>query len=633
MTYRTVICVLLVGVSGVALACGRATEEDDPPTRLVEPPFASLEVPFEPTPNSLVSQEEPEPFYEQSAPSSSKIYRGATTLEERMLNADAIVRAELISFRAVAEQVRLSPLAEPDVWTYEAVLEFRFLVLEWIVGSGSNEITVVVPIFGVEKTQAQAESILPMIAELHDTRWDERDAILFLKNSHITLLSTDRADRFFLTIYDVAHPYSIESRWDKLWLPAAQVHSFLSPGEFFTAATVNNMEFLLDEPRPVTEADLRLPAVGYPVPVEHAPKITLGDFKTKVVELRAEMNAGGTEDHKRCVVSKYERQRFFAHLLDTNPDWEYDGSNLSPPNTHSFESGMAAGSVVHEEDIATRPFLPDIPDEVWIDSFDADLFSADPLSFTRRVTATRPLPNGMYTFYFNHKVGVQQLCEGNSFRYKWTVNVTAPTGTLHELFFDPVTVGTTVAADATNGVLKPSSFTSANDVAATLNSITYGTTSTGSGQGGTVKVEVDPLTALAGHIVDIIELDGTVSLSLDVSDATVDSANDTLSWSVASQPWEDGDLLMVRIREAPPEPVFESSSYTFDAAEDASVGSYRPDFSSAKLREGITTIAPRGRALQGVGLSSLRFHPIGGEPGDDKDGQEAWFTARNASLG
>ena len=34
----------------------------------------------------------------------------------------------------------------------------------------------------------------------------------------------------------------------------------------------------------------------------------------------------------------------------------------------------------------------------------------------------------------------------------------------------------------------------------------------------------------------------------------------------------------------------------------------------AKLREGTTTILPRGRALQGVGLSSMRFHPIGEGP-------------------
>ena len=36
-----------------------------------------------------------------------------------------------------------------------------------------------------------------------------------------------------------------------------------------------------------------------------------------------------------------------------------------------------------------------------------------------------------------------------------------------------------------------------------------------------------------------------------------------------------------------------------------SVGSYRPVIAGAKLREGTTTILPRGRALQGVGLSSM----------------------------
>ena len=63
-----------------------------------------------------------------------------------------------------------------------------------------------------------------------------------------------------------------------------------------------------------------------------------------------------------------------------------------------------------------------------------------------------------------------------------------------------------------------------------------------------------------------------------------------------------------------------------------SVGSYRPVIAGAKLREGTTTILPRGRALQRVGLSSMRFHPTGGGHEDDKDGQVAWFTARIASL-
>ena len=45
-----------------------------------------------------------------------------------------------------------------------------------------------------------------------------------------------------------------------------------------------------------------------------------------------------------------------------------------------------------------------------------------------------------------------------------------------------------------------------------------------------------------------------------------------------------------------------------------SVGSYRPVIAGPKLRENATTILSRGRALQGVALSSIRFHPIGGGP-------------------
>ena len=49
--------------------------------------------------------------------------------------------------------------------------------------------------------------------------------------------------------------------------------------------------------------------------------------------------------------------------------------------------------------------------------------------------------------------------------------------------------------------------------------------------------------------------------------------------------------------------------------------------------QGLTKGAERGgeRSKESA-LSSMRFHPIGGGPEDDKDGQEAWFTAGIASL-
>ena len=146
----------------------------------------------------------------------------------------------------------------------------------------------------------------------------------------------------------------------------------------------------------------------------------------------------------------------------------------------------------------------------------------------------------------------------------WTVTVTAPPGTLHELYFDPVTVGTTVAADSTNGVLEPPSFTGADGATSTISSLAWEPSATSSGSAsGSVGVEVvasDLNAALDEHILDFIALDGTVSLSLDVFDATVESQpasgtstqTHTLTWTVSRQPWTAGDKLMVRIREAPP---------------------------------------------------------------------------------
>ena len=129
--------------------------------------------------------------------------------------------------------------------------------------------------------------------------------------------------------------------------------------------------------------------------------------------------------------------------------------------------------------------------------------------------------------------------------HEWTVTVTAPEGTLHEAFFDPVTVGTAVTADSANGVLKPASFTDANGASATIQRIAW---EAGTGESGTVKLKLSPHNGIAGHTLHFIALDGSVPLSLKVADATVDSANDTLSWTVSSQPWQSGDKLMLRIR-------------------------------------------------------------------------------------
>ena len=163
----------------------------------------------------------------------------------------------------------------------------------------------------------------------------------------------------------------------------------------------------------------------------------------------------------------------------------------------------------------------------------------------------RPLPVGVYEFTLERRPTALIICNF-IVTEEYAIHAVAPEHVLHELFFDPVTDGTAVAADSSIGQLEPVAFTGANGASATIQRIEWTRPSTGSGQHGMVKISVTPDSALIDHILEFIELDGSVSLSLDVFDAAVDTATNTLTWSVSSQPWHDGYLLMVRIREAPP---------------------------------------------------------------------------------
>ena len=163
----------------------------------------------------------------------------------------------------------------------------------------------------------------------------------------------------------------------------------------------------------------------------------------------------------------------------------------------------------------------------------------DQIRYVESFLTVRPLPAGEYMID-RKEVWSGFIPCNYVLSHDWTITVTAPDEVLHEAFFDPVTVGSAVAADDTNGVLKPASFENSG-VTTAITSIAW--------ESSTVEMGVDPHDGLAGHHLDFIDLDGTVSLSLDVADATIDSTNKTLSWTVATQPWEDGDQLMLRVRQ------------------------------------------------------------------------------------
>ena len=225
---------------------------------------------------------------------------------------------------------------------------------------------------------------------------------------------------------------------------------------------------------------------------------------------------------------------------------------ISAPSDHELDSGLVASTVVYEDlDLGG---LPNILDELWLDSGDSALFGIqfgdpvpydfsgdgvnDSIQYARRVVAARPLPEGAYRFHFNHRDGHFVRCDGYTTRYEWTVTVSAPDGTLHEAFFDPAESGGKVGFSNTFGRLSPADFT-IGQTDTTIESLYW--------ESGKAKLTLEPSASLAGHSLDFIALDGTVSTTLKAADAT--SNGGTLTWNVASQPWSDGDLLMLRARD------------------------------------------------------------------------------------
>ena len=474
-----------------------------------------------------------------SPPATAQVsYFGPTSLEERIVASPVIARVRLDSVTSTAES---GPTFRG--MKYFALIEFNFSVLEYLKGSGANDIVAVWAAAPLFDTRQEADAALPAIATARDAQWDNHEAIVFLQHSMISLASTEQADRYSLswggswTIPDDG--YSIASLHDKLWLPAeAAVGAPSQPSG-------DQQRFLLDVP----------PASGT------APTTTLGEIKTRIAGVAAKLDAGdGSEEYRECVQRTYQFEGRNRYSIETG-----GGGYASRTPDHELDSGLAASSVVYEE----SPVFGDLPDKkgrTWLDGGDADLFGVesgdavpydfsgdgvnDSIYFARRVVSARPLPAGVYRFHFNDVWAAFVPCDGYTIRYEWTVTVTAPEDTLHEAFFDPVTVGTAALADSTNGVLKPAEFTDTNGASATIDRVAW---EAGTGDSGTVELKLSPHNGIAGHIVEFIALDGTVSLSLNVADATVDPANDTLSWMVASQPWQSGDKLMLRIRRAPPQ--------------------------------------------------------------------------------
>ena len=175
---------------------------------------------------------------------------------------------------------------------------------------------------------------------------------------------------------------------------------------------------------------------------------------------------------------------------------------------------------------------------------DADLFTPT-TEGPPYVQTNRPLVAGVYRFFYGWVPQVAIICNGEPEeelkRQEVFVTVSAPEGTVHEAFFDPIATGNATGYFNTGDALSDADFTvGTDDTAVSIQSLKH--------QGNVVTLKLSPYHNLAGLTLDFLALNGSTSLTLATSGATHNSEAGTLTWSVKSAPWEAGDLLMLRIR-------------------------------------------------------------------------------------
>ena len=508
---RTATFILLAGLTMLLLACSSSGEQG--------------EVALSP---SSTSAGNPQPVSRAAVQ-----YNGEESIEERIIQSDAIVIARL-------DRVTTGIVTSTtEGWSdkYYVALRFRLTVSQYLKGSGGSSITTLWVDGYPFDTRQEAEDAAPGVVASRDTTWDDREAVLFFSSEYYYepfSVSVQGNHEHFLAIGGdhsrdmyTQDSYSLHDRHSKLWLPTAG-----------TAGTGDSQEFLLVVPE---EGVI-------------TPTITVGELKSRIAAMNVELNVGdGSVGYRQCLSKKYRHMRI-EEFRATQPS--YTGPSFRPNWNGAFASGQPAGSEVYEYDYGYIVTVDGTDEKTgfFLDGEDAALFSIEEgihrtgrdefvTEFTYSVISVRPIPEGIYQF--NHHYDGFTYCDIYS-TFEITANVNAPAGTLHEAFFDPITDGTAVAAGDSNGVLKPATFTDSNGASATLERIAW---EPGTGESGTVKLQVNPPTGLTDQEVNFIALDGSVSLSLQVANATVDAANRTLSWAVGSQPWQSGDLLMLRIRE------------------------------------------------------------------------------------
>ena len=518
---------------------------DSTPASISMPPTPSP-IPSTPSSNTVVADSTPSPTPIPSTAVGSFLLPtmvAPTSLEELVFLSDIIARVSLISAEA-----GLDPVVVRDELIHQAAFAFRFQALEYLKGNGGGELIVKAPVQRLgepwrQYISADSEEALG-IAEFHfaedrDARWDSREAIVFLKSkptpsseqgasgasSGNSLQFTD-IDKNVSNVFR----YAISSDKNKAWLPAAKADSATG-----AADSAQTRYFTAEPPQSSGAAGTS---------ASSASSVSLADIKDLIAANDALLERNQDVPYfEECV-----RYRFrFTAVYKT-------GWYMETRYETEIASGMRPGSAEIWEDIEEGdPYYQ----TWWIEGPNTHLFTMikedpdnDPTTgYKWKTSANRPLPSGKYIINYNGQPWAWAPCDfhpDKGYINEQTLIATAPDGVLHEAFFDPASLGASVGANSASGgvgALTPAEFKH-NGATVAIEQIEW------SPNTNKVALKLSNRSAkLAGHHIDFIDLDASVSLRLDIDDAETTSTGygQTLSWEVCRQPWHPGDQLMLRI--------------------------------------------------------------------------------------
>ena len=485
-----------------------------------------------------------QPIVLMATPRGSSEFDGPSSLDEVIFHSDLIARVSLVS-------------AEPTIGAVnprngksgpKAMFVFRFQVMEYIKGSGGKQLVVRAGNGGgwhdtIDESNRDAwkEALDQAFYNERDSRWDDREALVFLENEDegYRLTSSSVGGNVDAEgAYQFTSPepdqgaflwnYAVSHNDNKAWLPAAS-----------SAADASGENgFLIDALPKFSEPNVDAASRG---------------STTSVADVRRRIKAIETKIAKKSHIAEYSdclsaMYRYEAYLRSGM--WRTGANHIQ----------IASG--VHRDQKITPGYTNfsrekfngvEVTSKWWTSGPDARFFeyrNANPVppehdpsrGIAMNAMTTRPLVSGEYRIFLNNHPPYWQYCEYEpEFMHNWleqVITVIAPTGTLHEAFFDPVAL--TNPSDGIGVRYSPkTSFTLPDKTTVTLDYLYYAP--------GIVKMGTTPHNALSGYEMDIIELDGKVSSTFAFGGSGNTSAPH--EWANCVQPWGIGDKLMLRIRE------------------------------------------------------------------------------------